>query len=77
MKLAYQELKNALAYDPYNVEIKNLYEKLKNDIDQQSKGEKKVFKSFFRNVNKIYEDNSKEEPQKSDIGKAEVKLLGL
>jgi hypothetical protein len=77
--LALDELEKALLINPNITEISDLYDSLKADIDRQKKGEKKVFKSFFRNVNKVYEEKEKEviRLEKSDIGKPELKLLDL
>jgi hypothetical protein len=64
--------------EPENEEIKNIYYKTKSDIENQKKGEKKVFKSFFRNVNKSFQE-APEEPKKKDdeIGKPQLKFLTM
>jgi hypothetical protein len=71
-------LEKALTYDPHNNEIRHLHDSLSDDIQKQKKGEKRVFKSFFRNVNRIYEEQQKiVGASNPDIGKAEVKLLEM
>jgi hypothetical protein len=65
-----------------NEEIKNIYNKVKADIENQKKGEKKVFKSFFRNVNKSFQETAEEtEPlnkkKDEELGKPQLKFLTM
>jgi hypothetical protein len=75
--LALKELEKAIRVDPGNEDLWKLYNNLKSDIETQSLGEKKVFKSFFRNVNKTYEEGEAKVVSSNDIGKGEVKLLDM
>jgi hypothetical protein len=91
--LAFKELEKALKYSPNDQTILTLYNKLKIDIEKHNKDEKKVFKSFFRNVN--YEIMQKEDKENlsvnnssdkkiselseedSNLGKPEIRILNL
>ena len=77
-EIALKDIKIAYELDTSNQDMKNLYFGLRNDIDIQKKGEKRVFKSFFRNVNKTYQDKEIEKKEESDqIGKPQIKFLNL
>jgi len=54
-KAALEELNKALKYSPENAEIIMLRNNLNQIINNSQLEEKKVFKSFFRNVNYVYE----------------------
>lgn len=91
--LAFKELEKALKYSPNDPTILPLYNKLKIDIEKHNKDEKKVFKSFFRNVN--YEQMQKEDMENlskenssdkkttdiseedPNLGKPEIRILNL
>ncbi len=50
-KSALEQLDLAVKYSQGNLDLKNMRDKLYDQIENENKEEKKVFKSFFRNVN--------------------------
>ena len=70
--LALKDLESILKIDINNLEIKKNYDDLAASIENEKKGEKKVFKSFFRKINEteIYKDaiETKNEYEKSSNG---------
>jgi hypothetical protein len=86
--LALKDLENALKCDNLE-EIRLLYENLKVYITNHKNKEKKVFKSFFRNINykQLVEEDEKEKLKNSDryvttdddnsLGKPELRVLNL
>lgn len=56
--IALKDLESILKIDPYNAQINKNYVDLSAFIENEKIGEKQVFKSFFRKINKIrvYED---------------------
>jgi len=71
--LALKDLESILKIDNNNAEIRKNYVELAAFIDDEKKGEKKVFKSFFRKINEkeIYKDaiETKKECSNSSIEK--------
>lgn len=71
--LALKDLESILKIDPDNAQINKNYEELSSLIEREKKGEKQVFKSFFRNINETVASKdaieSKKESEKSTTDK--------
>jgi len=66
--LALKDLESIIKIDPNNSQIKKKYEELLAFIESEKKGEKNIFKSFFRNINETacyIEAETKKDIQKS------------
>lgn len=71
---ALNDLKSILKIDPNNDQIKKNYEELFVFIESEKKGEKKVFRSFFRKINEtgVYKDAIE---TKKDLEKSNTDIL--
>ncbi len=91
--LALQEIESALKIDSSNESLLSIHGSLKNEIDKHKQGERKVFKSFFRNVNYEYLEKErlneikdernkldsllKSSEEETNLGKPEIRILNL
>jgi len=64
--IALRDLESILKIDPYNAQINKNYVDLSAFIENEKKGEKQVFKSFFRKINNIRAYKDSIEPNKEN-----------